>query len=103
MTKRSALVTGGSRGIGHGIAERLLSDGYRVVINGVREQDDVIDVIEALSRLGDITYVAGDIGTANGRDRVATETLHEVGYLDVLVNNAGITSPGRKDILEATE
>jgi 3-oxoacyl-[acyl-carrier protein] reductase len=103
MTTRSALVTGGSRGIGRGIAERLLSDGYQVVINGVREPGAVLDVIDKLSRIGDITYVAADIGTADGRSRLATETLNVVERLDVLVNNAGITSPGRKDILEATE
>ena len=47
--------------------------------------------------------MAADIGTAGGRSHLAAETLTAVGRLDVLVNNAGITSPGRKDILEATE
>ncbi len=103
MTTRSALVTGGSRGIGLGIAERLLTDGYRAVINGVRAPEAVAATLEMLSQLGDITYVAADIGTADGRSRLVTETLGVVGRLDVLVNNAGITSPGRKDILEATE
>ena len=41
MTTRSALVTGGSRGIGLGIATRLLTDGYRVVVNGVRDREAV--------------------------------------------------------------
>lgn len=103
MTTRSALVTGGSRGIGRGIAERFLTDGYTVVINGVRARDAVADTIEALARLGDITYVAADVGTADGRKRLVSETLAAVERLDVLVNNAGITSPGRKDILEASE
>ena len=103
MTTHSALVTGGSRGIGLGIAERLLTDGYRVVINGLRDRDAVSGTLEELSLLGDITYVAADVGTAEGRDHLAAETLTAVGRLDVLVNNAGITSPGRKDILEATE
>jgi 3-oxoacyl-[acyl-carrier protein] reductase len=103
MTTRSALVTGGSRGIGLGIAERLLTDGYRAVINGVRAPEAVAATLETLSQLGDITYVAADIGTADGRSRLVTETLGVVGRLDVLVNNAGITSPGRKDILETTE
>jgi 3-oxoacyl-[acyl-carrier protein] reductase len=103
MTERTALVTGGSRGIGRGIAERLLTDGYQVVINGVRGSDAVADVIEALSSLGNVTYVAADIGTAEGRSLLASATLEAVGHLDVLVNNAGITSPGRKDMLEATE
>jgi len=103
VTARSALVTGGSRGIGRGIAERLLADGYQVVINGVRLAGAVTDVLDELSGLGDITYVSADIGTAGGRSHLATQTLAVVGRLDVLVNNAGITSPGRKDILEATE
>ena len=103
MMTRSALVTGGSRGIGRGIAERLLTDGYTVVINGVRSRDAVADTIETLARLGEITYVAADVGTAEGRDRLVSETLAAVERLDVLVNNAGITSPGRKDILEASE
>jgi NAD(P)-dependent dehydrogenase (short-subunit alcohol dehydrogenase family) len=103
MTTRSALVTGGSRGIGLGIAERLLTDGYRVVINGLRDRDAVSGTLQELSLLGDVTYVVADVGTAEGRDHLAAETLTAVGRLDVLVNNAGITSPGRKDILEATE
>jgi NAD(P)-dependent dehydrogenase (short-subunit alcohol dehydrogenase family) len=103
MTTRSALVTGGSRGIGLGIAQRLLTDGYRVVINGVRDHNAVMQTLDDLSHLGDVTYVAADVGTAEGRSHLATETLAAVGRLDVLVNNAGITSPGRKDILETTE
>ena len=86
-----------------GGAERLLADGYRVVINGLRNRDAVSETLGKLSLLGDITYVAADIGTAGGRSHLAAETLTAVGRLDVLVNNAGITSPGRKDILEATE
>lgn len=103
MTTRSALVTGGSRGIGLGIAKRLLTDGYQVVINGLRPHDAVADTIDALSQLGDVTYVAADVGTPEGRDRLVSRTLAVVEHLNVLVNNAGITSPGRRDILEATE
>ncbi len=103
MTTFSALVTGGSRGIGLGIAQRLLADGYQVVINGMRDREAVAETLEELSHLGDITYVAADVGTADGRSYLVAETLAVVERLDVLVNNAGITSPGRKDILEATE
>jgi NAD(P)-dependent dehydrogenase (short-subunit alcohol dehydrogenase family) len=103
MTAPTALVTGGSRGIGRGIAERLLTDGYHVVINGVRGHGEVTDTIEALARLGTITYVSADIGTAAGRTHLVAETLGAMGHLDVLINNAGITSPGRNDMLEAKE
>ena len=103
MTARSALVTGGSRGIGLGIARRLLTDGYRVVVNGTRTADSVAGTLEGLSLLGDVTYVAADVGDVAGRSHLVTETLAVARRLDVLVNNAGITSPGRKDILEVTE
>lgn len=103
MADRSALVTGGSRGIGLGIAERLLRDGYKVVINGVRPEGKVSDVVARLSEIGDTTYVAADIGKADDRQRLISETVAAVGRLDVLVNNAGITSPGRKDMLDASE
>ena len=103
MTARSALITGGTRGIGRGIAERLLSEGYRVVINGTRPFEAVADVVDQLSELGTVTYVAANIGDAEAREHLVSETLRAVGRLDVLVNNAGITSPGRKDMLEATE
>lgn len=103
MTIRTALVTGGSRGIGLGIAEKLLTDGYRVVVNGKRDAEDIVETLDGLSRLGDVTYVAADVGSAADRSLLVTKTLAAVDRLDVLVNNAGITSPGRKDILEVTE
>ena len=103
MTARSALVTGGTRGIGLAIARRLLGDGYRVVINGTRPPDAVAAVVDELSTVGPVTYVAADIGKGRDRDRLVIDTLATIGRLDVLVNNAGITSPGRKDMLVATE
>lgn len=103
MTPRTALVTGGSRGIGLGIARRLLTDGYQVVINGLRATDAIAETLEELARVGEITYVAADVGEADGRNHLVAETLKAVGRLDVLVNNAGITSPGRKDLLEVSE
>ncbi|NNC41586.1 MAG: 3-ketoacyl-ACP reductase [Acidimicrobiia bacterium] len=103
MSSRSALVTGGSRGIGLGIAERLLGEGYRVVINGVRSAGAVAGTLDELARLGEVSYVAADVGDPAGRSHLVAETLGAVGRLDVLINNAGITSPGRKDILDVSE
>ena len=103
MTTRSALVTGGTRGIGLAIARRLLGDGHRVVINGTRPPEAVEAVVDGLSGVGPVTYVAADIGKESDRERLVAETLATVGRLDVLINNAGITSPGRKDMLEASE
>jgi 3-oxoacyl-[acyl-carrier protein] reductase len=102
--QRVALITGGARGIGLGIATRLASENYSLVLNGVRPIEEVGDALASLRRHGgEVDYVAGDIGLAADRERLISEAIRLRGRIDVLVNNAGITSPGRKDILEATE
>jgi len=104
MTAKAALVTGGSRGIGFGIAKHLVADGYRVAINGEREDSQVADALDELRGGGtDVIYTRGDVSRTEARAKIMADTLEAFGRLDVLVNNAGITSPGRKDILEATE
>ncbi|QDU26359.1 3-oxoacyl-[acyl-carrier-protein] reductase FabG [Anatilimnocola aggregata] len=99
-----AIVTGGSRGIGRSIAERLAADGFAVVINYFSRRDAADEVAAAIqSTGGDAFVVQADIGVTADRQRLVAETLQHFGRLDALVNNAGITSPGRKDLLEATE
>lgn len=101
---RVAVITGGARGIGLGIARSLAAEGLDLVLNGVRPEADVADVMADLTRTGRrIAYISGDIGVPADRERLIAETIARMGRIDVLVNNAGITSPGRKDILEATE
>lgn len=101
---RVALITGGARGIGLGIAHRLAAEGFSLVLNGVRPVDDVAETLTALrERGGQVDYISGDIGIGPDRERLVAETIRLYGRVDALVNNAGITSPGRKDILEATE
>ncbi len=104
MTNKAALVTGGSRGIGLGIVERLIADGYRVAINGVRDESAVADTLARLRDGGaDVVYLQGNVGDTQQRDRLVPGTVETFGRIDALVNNAGITSPGRKDVLVATE
>ncbi|MCA9074973.1 MAG: 3-ketoacyl-ACP reductase [Planctomycetaceae bacterium] len=100
-----ALITGGTRGIGLGIAECLAAEGYRLVLNGVREESSLREVLEQLrnNKSAEVVYSQGDVSLAADRKRMIDETRSAFGRLDVLVNNAGITSPGRKDILEAEE
>lgn len=99
-----AIITGGSRGIGRGIAERLAADGFGVVINYFSRRDAADELAAQIAAGGGEAFVVqADIGNTADRVRLVNETLQHFGRLDLLVNNAGITSPGRKDLLEATE
>lgn len=102
--KKVALVTGGSRGIGLGIARELITLGFDVAINGVRPESAVIDVVTSLRNGGaDVVYCQGDLASSEDRKKIIQKIKDHFGKLNVLVNNAGIAPKERRDILEATE
>lgn len=99
-----ALVTGSSRGIGRAIAEELARRGHAVAVNFVRGEAAANEVVAAIQeRGGQAIAVRGDVADAADRLGLVQSCLDRWGRMDVLVNNAGITSPGRRDLLEATE
>ena len=102
--KPVALVTGGSRGIGLGIARCLAAEGYDLVICGVRSKDRVADTLAELRASGaDVLYCQADVSDRDARARMLSEIRDHFGRLNVLVNNAGVAPKVRADILEATE
>lgn len=102
--KRVALITGGSRGIGFGIAERLAASGFDLAINGVRAESEVEETLKKLKECGnDVIYCRGDTSSPGERENIIAKVKEHYGQLHVLVNNAGIPPKERKDILEATE
>jgi NAD(P)-dependent dehydrogenase (short-subunit alcohol dehydrogenase family) len=102
--KKTALITGGSRGIGFGIAKALASRGFSLAINGVRETKDVESALDLLKGYGvDVMYCRGNIGVADDRMSIIREALKQFGKIDVLVNNAGIAPAVRRDVLELDE
>ena len=80
-----AIVTGGSEGIGRGIAAALKEEGTKVVITGRRE-DLLRETAEALG----VEAMSGDVGSETDAVRIVADTVEKHGRLDLLVNNAGI-------------
>ena len=98
---RVALITGGTRGIGLGIALKLAEAGFALAISGRRS---AAEVQPALNQLGGQTlYVAADVASAADRQQLLQAVEERFGRLDILVNNAGIAPRLRADVLEATE
>ncbi len=92
--QRTAFVTGGSRGIGFGIARALAADGWRLAINGMRPEADVREALDALRQTSPQSiYCRGDISQAADRAACLDQIRSEFGRLDLLVNNAGIAPP----------
>ena len=102
--KKTALITGGSRGIGLGIATHLAKNGFDIAINGMREESHVADVIKSLRDIGaDVIYCQGDVSSSADRKKIIQKTKNHFGRLNVLVNNAGIAPKERRDVLETSE
>jgi 3-oxoacyl-[acyl-carrier protein] reductase len=99
-----ALITGGTRGIGLGVARELARAGWDLVLSGVRPPDDVRPVVDELQSLGgQVDYVASDISRRDDRTRLAESIRVRLGALNALVNNAGRGPSVRADLLEAGE
>ncbi len=102
--KQVALITGGTRGIGLGIARELASKEFNLALNGLRPAGQVEDVLVALRKSGsEVIYCQGNVAEAADRDRVWKQIMEHYGSLNLLVNNAGMGPRERMDILEATE
>lgn len=87
---KTALVTGGSRGIGLMIARGLVQAGARVIVSS-RKTADVEAAARELAALGDCRAIPGDIATPAGAAALAEATQARFDALDILVNNAGAT------------
>ena len=101
---RSALITGGTRGIGLGIARALARDGWDLLLSGQRKFDDVSTVLRELEKLGvNVDYVAGNIAETADRTAIIERARARYGTLNALVNNAGRAPRVRADLIDATQ
>src|SRR6185295_11175698 len=86
VTTRTALITGGTRGIGLGIARALATEHWDLMLGGVRPEADVAGVLDELRQVGGaVHYVAADLAAAADRARLLDEVRGRVGVVNALV------------------
>ncbi len=90
VSGKTALVTGGSRGIGLMIARGLLRAGARVIVSS-RKTEDIETAARELAQHGDCVAIPGDVSSPEGVAALAEATRARFERLDILVNNAGAT------------
>ena len=98
---RVALITGGTRGIGLGIAQALAAENWRLALCGLRAADAVTGVIETFDGRAD--YFQCDVSSAADRRRLVGAVHDRYGTLNALVNNAGRAPRVRADLLDGPE
>jgi NAD(P)-dependent dehydrogenase (short-subunit alcohol dehydrogenase family) len=98
-----ALVTGGRKGIGLGIAKALAGSGYDIAITGVGDDASADDVLKPLEFFGGAAiYLRADVSDLAGHAATVESVLKKFGRIDCLVNNAGIGAVVRGDFLDLT-
>lgn len=103
-TKKVAIVTGSSRGIGAAIAKRLALDGFAVVVNYAGNRDKAEEVVnEIQTEGGDGIALQGDVANAKDVESLFELTEKTYGGVDVLVNNAGIQTPKAINIADTED
>jgi 3-oxoacyl-[acyl-carrier protein] reductase len=91
LKNKTAIVTGGTKGIGRGIAEALVREGISVCISA-RHQDEIDEAVTALNQSGRAIGLVCDVRHYNQVKALIDHTVKELGGLDILINNAGIGS-----------
>jgi NAD(P)-dependent dehydrogenase (short-subunit alcohol dehydrogenase family) len=102
--KKTALITGGTRGIGLGIAKKLAQEGIDLALNGVRPESEVQEVLGELRQLGvRVEYFSGNIAEKTDRESILNGVKAKFGVLNFLINNAGVAPRVRADVLDVAE
>ncbi len=102
--RKTAIITGGSRGIGYAIAKALGRDGCQLVIFATGEQARYQEALEGLTQAGvSWHYVRGSLDCPEDREHLLEEAVSRFGRVDILVNNAGVAPRERRDLLEMSE
>jgi 3-oxoacyl-[acyl-carrier protein] reductase len=93
LRDKTALVTGGSRGIGRAIVERLAADGAAVAFSYLNSADAANEIVAAITADGGTAHaIRADLGDTAAAARLFREAEELLGPLDILVNNAGVVA-----------
>jgi len=102
--KKTAIITGGAGGIGFGIAQQLVSDGFNIAIFDIKDESTAGEKVAQLKAAGsDTMYFQGDISKVIDCNTFVKKVVEKYHNIDVLVNNSGVAPKFRADILETTE
>ncbi len=96
----TAVITGGSRGIGLGIAKEILKMGFTAILTARKESEEVDKLKEKYGEK--VVFMPCDISDINSIENLVSSVKETFGKIDLLVNNAGVAPKVRKDILEIT-
>ena len=102
INNKTALITGGTKGIGYGIAESMLKERMNVVITG-RTLEGVNDAVEKLRELGNVKGIAADVRDEKDMDEAVKVATSSFGQLDVLIANAGVGHFGSIESLSSEQ
>ncbi|MFD2830727.1 SDR family NAD(P)-dependent oxidoreductase [Corticicoccus populi] len=94
LSKKNAIITGGSRGIGFATAKALADEGVNVAVTG-RDHDTLIEAIGELKKTG-VTVIgaSGDVSNPDDVEKIISEISETFDHIDILINNAGIMKHG---------
>ncbi len=102
--KKTAIVTGSTRGIGFAIAKKLGEDGYNIVITATSPEEKNAANMQILKDAGiAYAYVQGNIADTEVRKKILATAIETFGEVHLLVNNAGVAPEVRADLLDMTE
>ncbi len=102
-SRRVALVTGGTGGIGSGVVLALTERGFDVVVSDLRIAGDAVESLKARAASGArLAFVEGNVGDVEDHPRFVGEAFSAFGRIDSLVNVAGVSAKSRGDLLDVT-
>lgn len=102
-TRKVAVITGATRGIGNAIANKMAADGFAVVGCGTMAAERAEEHMREVKNKTDFLYVRADMSKQEDRENLISSAVKHFGRIDALINNAGVGSAKQENILDVSE